>query len=137
MIMAELKTYILALLAFSGVILGLNAYVADLAPHYALNIDDMSALSNAQTIQSKITDMKTSFTSHVTGTIVDIPIAAVTGSINFGEVVMYAIFGFWDTFLSGPIAHYFSLPDWVIPIISGMVMVSIIFAVFYFLKWGR
>jgi hypothetical protein len=133
----EMKNYIIAVLVFSGVIVGLTSYIADLTPHYSKNIDDMSFLSQASAIEQNVVDMKTAFTSHVTGTIIDIPIAMVTGGVEFSKLVMVSSFGFWANFFSGPLAHYLFLPDWVIPIISSVVMISIIFATLYIIKWGR
>ena len=133
----ELKTMIIMLLAFSGVIVGLNTYVADLAPQYSKNIDDMSILSQASVIEQNVKDMETAFSSHVTGTLLDIPISAVTGGIEFVKLIFVSTVGFWSTFInSSAIAHYLFLPDWFAPIISAIVMTLVIFAAYHAIKWG-
>lgn len=131
----EIKTLIISLLTFSAVIIGLNIFTLDLANHYSMNIDDMATLSQAQAIQTQVETMHDSFYAHVTGTILDIPIGAIAGGVEFIKLVSTSLFGFWDTFF-GPVAQYLYLPTWFVGIISAIVMVTIIFAAFRALKWG-
>lgn len=132
----EIRNFLIMLLLFSGIIIGLSIFMSDLASKYNQNIEDLRTLNQITNIEEKAKELREAMQTKITGVpLIDIPFVAIKGFVEFIELVASALFGFWDAFINS-IANYLLLPSWFITLVTTIIVIIIIFEVISaIIKW--
>lgn len=132
----EIRQFLIMLLLFSAVIIGLSLFMTDLAGKYNQNVQDLRTFSQASSIENKTKEFEQTFRTKITGiTLIDVPFIAIKGFVEFIDLVSTALFGFFDSFINS-VAQYLFLPSWFVGIVSAIVMIIILFEIIStIIKW--
>src|SRR3989304_6452238 len=83
-----MKDYFVILFLFTIVIIGANAYLKELTSDSIYTAKDLSLLNKSTELQASVVAMDNAFRSNITGiTIIDLPIAGITGLVSFTTVL--------------------------------------------------
>jgi hypothetical protein len=129
-------------LVFSGIILGLNGFMQDLAVHNSMTIKDISYLSQVENVTNMTKQIQTDLTTKVTGFwVVDLAIMAVRGVIDIilflGNSLTNFVYTMINSISTTEELTTIGIPYWVVPIVLGIVTIIIIFEVITALRGGK
>lgn len=126
--MVEARTFLLAFLVFSGVIIGMTSFYGELFNNYGYTADDISYLTVAENITTQTKDIENTLRTSWTGLpIVDETIAFISGALKavglmFSTVDMATITVY-------ALSNELKLPDWVPGIIISAIIIMLVFVV--------
>jgi hypothetical protein len=125
----QVRDLLITVLLFSGIIIGLSAFMGDLANKYSSNIEDLSKLSSVQKIQQESKNLEEALRStQITGTFLDIPITILSGVYSIFKLMMVSFIEIWSGFLNS-IASYLFLPSWFVGILISLIVIFLLFEI--------
>jgi hypothetical protein len=125
----QVRDLLITVLFFSGIIIGLSAFMGDLANKYSSNIEDLSKLSSVQKIQQESKNLEEALRStQITGTFLDIPITILSGVYSIFKLMMVSFIEIWSGFLNS-IASYLFLPSWFVGILISLIVIFLLFEI--------
>ncbi|MEM5867544.1 MAG: hypothetical protein QXG39_06460 [Candidatus Aenigmatarchaeota archaeon] len=132
----EIRNFLIMLLLFSGIIVGVSVFISDLASKYNQNIQDLRTMSQITNIEQKSKELREAMQTKITGVpLIDVPFVAIKGFIDFIDLVATSLFVFWDATINS-IASYLFLPTWFVSIITAIVIIIIMFEIISaIIKW--
>ncbi|MEM5854214.1 MAG: hypothetical protein QXG39_08515 [Candidatus Aenigmatarchaeota archaeon] len=132
----EIRNFLIMLLLFSGIIVGVSIFMSDLASKYNQNIQDLRTMSKITSIEQKSKELREAMQTKITGIpLIDVPFIAIKGFIEFIDLVASALFNFWDAMINS-IASYLLLPTWFVTMVSVIIIIMVIFEVISaIIKW--
>lgn len=134
--MGALKSLFIGVIVFSGIIIAISSFMTDTAEKYGKDIDDISVLGETEQINEKMVNLENTFRTKITGIfIVDIALVGIKGVLEFVDLMITSLFGFYFTLIHS-IAEYLFLPSWFVGVVLSVVMAVILLAsVSAIMKW--
>ena len=135
-----MKDYFVILFLFTIVIIGANAYLQDLTSDSIYTAKDLSLLNKSTELQANVVAMDNAFRSNITGiTIIDLPIAGITGLVSF-TTVLRSMAGMIDTTIDDVAVYILPVETEGIPYVSlfkSLLAMILIFEALYFIVGRR
>lgn len=133
----EIRSFLIMLLLFSGVITGISIFMSDLTADFGQNINDLSILSQAEAIQNKTAIFQNESAKITGASWFDAPLIVIKGFITFIDLIGTTIFGFFTTFTSQVFGVFRGIiPIWFIGIVSTILIIIILFEIISaVIKW--
>ena len=125
----EVRKLIFALLIFSFFIIGTSFFLTVIGTSSGQNIQDLSVLNISDQIVGSTTTLQNTFQTKITGiAIIDAALVTVSGFIQFIGLVFNLLFAWWNLFVNG-IFFFLPVPVWVKSIVTGAIVLYILFEV--------
>lgn len=125
----QLRSFLITLLLFSAVIIGVSNFMVDLSNKYSHDVEDLSSLSSVERIQNETKNLEQSLrNTQITGTFLDVPLTVLSGVYSIFKLILVSFIEIWDGFITN-ISQYLMLPTWFTSILMVIIVIIIIFEV--------
>jgi len=135
--MPNIKTLLVTLLLISGVMIGFGTFYADVFSQYSVTSERFESLNRSIEIYSQVEEMYGKLPQNVTEVPTDpatyylvyLPRSIVNSISN--AVLLLTTFPTQFSMLIEGFVNAVGMPQWVISVIYGVILISIIFALIY------
>ncbi len=123
------ENLIIGLLVFSGIIIGMTYFIADISNNYQKSYEDISYISRVNDVKTSVDSLTNSVKNiKITGiSYIDIPLAFITGILGTFKLIFLDMSDLTISLISD-ISRLIGLPAWFTGIITTILLSMIVFA---------
>jgi len=127
--MENLKHLLFALVIFSGILIGMSSFTAELFYNYGETSESVAALGIQPEVEAHVTVLRDTIKdTKITGVnIIDIPLAIASGVYKTFKLMFYSV-DLYSAIL-GNAAQLIPIPGWFINTVIGCISIFIIYQV--------
>jgi hypothetical protein len=125
----EIRSLLFALLVFAGFMGGMGVFITGIGTSSGQSVQNLSYMNNAQDISVQAAALENTWQTKITGiALIDAPLVAVLGFIQFIDLVGKLLFGWWFVLIN-QIVLLLHLPSFFSVVITAGIIILIVFEI--------